>query len=503
MEKKNQTKKYILSIPIIILGICILYLLATVTGLDLKPVSIQWLMGSSILVEAVVFGILFYQKKIKAGDLIWVLILAGIILRVGYMLYTPCNYRSHDLWRFDIESSGHAGYLLNLIQNHTLPATNERQYYQQPFFYVLGSLFSVILNGIMGRKGEYDLVNAAKVVSCIASSISLVYVLPLCDELGLKDKGKVLAVLSAGFLPAVIYSSGMVCPDALTTLFYTLTLYYTLRWRKERCFPFTILLAVLYGLAIQTKVSCGLMALFTAYVFIEALFTRKPGEDSNHKKKTPSEIFRSNIKDLGIKYAVFSVIAFPLGLWYCIRNKILFNQSFTYVLELNKDGDLYTGNYSLLKRFLLVPVSNLIQTPFGDTYEDYNFPLFMIKSSLFGEWNIDTSLPEVHLRIMLALVILISFMAVASLVYVMIKGDYKLRFVAAFAVAMIGSAAFFYIRYPFGCSMDFRYYIFLAPLFGIFMGKALEDCKIKWMRYVLVLLPAAFAVCNGVFLMRI
>lgn len=509
---KSEERKLLPLIPVFVAGIPLCYILHSALNLTDAPNFTKWVMLLAILGTVLVTGYLFYQNKIKKEHLIYAIVVIGVILRVGYMLYTPCNVRSHDLSDIDLSAHGHASYLLHIIQLHSLPETNEWQFYQQPLFYLLGGLFSTVINAILGRSTEFDYVNAAKVVSCIASSITLLYVIPLSEEFGLKEKGKWIALSVTAFLPSVIYSSGMVCPDALTMMFYILTIYYSLIWQKKKSIGLTVLLAVLFGFAIQTKISCGLIALFTAALFVSNLlkwsYSKRPRDGWNIKYlKSPLGIlsyydYREKAGLLA-KYALFLVIAFPLGLWYPIRNLVKFGQPLTYVPKLSVEGKLYTGNVSLMKRLFLIPVSNLFRTPFGDTYEDYNLPLFMVKSSLFGEWELLRDLPKLHLYIMIACVVLLSVFFLISLFWVFKKGNFATRFCTIITLSLLLSAALFYIKYPFGCSMDFRYYLILAPLCGMCIGFLSQECKNKWPQRIIGGICLTSAIFNTVFILKL
>lgn len=86
---------------------------------------------SSVLV-LLIGGYLICQEGINSKKTIKCIILVGFIMRIGYMLYTPCNVRSHDLWNFTVDSGGHAGYILNILEGN-LPQSNLLQYYHHLF----------------------------------------------------------------------------------------------------------------------------------------------------------------------------------------------------------------------------------------------------------------------------------------------------------------------------------------------------------------------------------
>ena len=81
-------------------------------------------------------GLLTYESAIKK------IVFMGMVMRIGYMLYTGCTVRSHDLGDLDINGYGHAAYILKLMEQGHLPETNQVQFYQQPFYYFISAAVS-------------------------------------------------------------------------------------------------------------------------------------------------------------------------------------------------------------------------------------------------------------------------------------------------------------------------------------------------------------------------
>ena len=212
------------------------------------------------------------EKNTYTEEQITGLILAmGIFMRVVYLLYTPLTVRSHDLWEIDLSSGGHASYILLAIQGK-LPLDNYLQFYQQPLYYFAGALFSKLLNGILGCSEAYYLVDAARTVSCTASCFSLLIACAIFRECGLSGKGLYRALLLAAFLPAYFLSGGRLGPNSLCGMFMFLPFLFTLKWEKEKSWKNTLLLAVIYGFGMMTKISMATLALFTAVVFSVSFF---------------------------------------------------------------------------------------------------------------------------------------------------------------------------------------------------------------------------------------
>lgn len=409
-------------------------------------------------------GMVFLIRCLRyaSGDKAWeqnqvlaVLCSMGILLRITYMLYTPCTVRSHDLWQLDADAYGHAAYILKLMQRGQLPETNAIQFYQQPLFYLLGSAVSYVINGITNTSDAYHLVDATKTVSCAASCISLLVSEEIFVECGLSGKSLYRAMFIMTFLPAYFLSGGRVGPDSLAAMFMLLAFLYTMKWIKEKSWKNTIVLALCYGCGMMTKISCAVLALFTALIFLVSF---------------EKAIREGSWKPLLLKYVVFGAISLPLGLWYSIRNFVLFQQPFNYVLEIPKDHYLYKGNVSVAQRILVIKLKELFSTPYANVRENYNLPVYALKSALFGEFSFENWGWISGLLLFFAF--LLSAFCVLSIVW-WAKENRKEKWCRLMLLAagiFYGSILFFYLRYPFGCSMDFRYMLFLpmpmAYLFG-------------------------------------
>lgn len=405
------------------------------------------------------------EKTVFPEKAVWLLMGLGVLLRISYMLYTPCNVRYHDLGELDINSYGHAAYILNIMQEGKLPQTNMGQFYQQPLFYFLGSGISRIINGILGTFDSYHLVDATKVISCMASCSSLLIAKAIFEACGLSGKGLYRALILIAFLPAYFLTGGSVGTDALAGMLMLLALLYTIKWIKCKSWKNTVLLALIYGCGMMTKISCATVAFVTAIVFfIHFLCAVK----------------QHAWKPLLLKYVVFGCISFPLGLWYSIRNAVRFGQPLSYVLEISKENPIYKGDISIFRRIFVMKLSNLVENPYADVWKDYNLPVYALKSSLFGEfrygcWN---GLP--------VLLLALAFLMACFCVIAMVEGIRTRRKARWFmlmllsAVIFYGSIVVFYIKYPFGCSMDFRYMLFLPVPIAYIFGSCELFRRKKW-----------------------
>lgn len=423
-------------------------LIAMVLVLSFLPVANMWLKNTG------------WEKT---ECILLLITVAGIVMRIGYLLYTPCDTRQHDLWKFDTESGGHAAYILTIMQKGRLPDSIKLQFYQQPFYYLAGSAVSFVVNGILHLKDAKELADAARIVSCAASCLVLPVTDALCRVCGVKGKGRILAMAFVAFSPVFYLTGGCLNPDALCTLFLSLAVLYTIKWYQAPSWKHTILLAVIYGFGVMTKISVAVIAVFTLVVFGRHFVV-------GVKEGKGIPLLR--------KYAVFGVISLPLGLWYSVRNYVLFEQPLGYVLDLGgKRSEYYTGNHSVVQRIASFSWENILEGPYTKVEEDYNAPVYYLKSSVFGEYSYDV--PALFSTLLLYAAVAAGILCITSFVWQILQGRKQKRNYILPAVILLfyGSLTFFYLKYPYGCSMDYRYMGLLSILFAAVCGNFYENCQ--------------------------
>ena len=176
---------------------------------------------------------------------------------------------------------------------------------------------------------------------------------------------------------------------------------------------------------------------------------------------------------------VFLAISLPIGLWFNIRNFILFGEPIGYTFKQNVEGRLYTGNYSYAERFFWLDIRNLLNTPYADPGEDYNLWTYMLKSELFGEFTYQV---PIWIPFVLLFVHVIINTRIAWYLIEIVKSKEKPEYGRTLLLWYTGILAFSALSYltnPFGCTMDYRYYAVLSVVKGLLWGQCLEQRVIK------------------------
>ena len=437
----RQIKKYLY----LCLSIFFIYILFHGLKLDQYIRPIQIIMFASIAALSLFFAVDYKDYHTINFNMLNYIILCGFILRIGYMLYTPCNVRPQDLGDIKPDGYGHAAYILKLILSKHLPLTNDIQFYHPPLFHFLGAVASTLVHEILGSNNYFDLVDAAKIVSCFASCATLLVCRHFCDDLKLRPAIQSLILTILSFFPSFFLLAGKVNNDSLATFFMFTAILYTYRWYQKASIRNTIGLALAFGFGMMTKISCITIALFTALVMCLVLY---------------KALKQHQAMPLLAKLFLFGLISLPLGLWYPIRNYLLFDQPLNYVLEIPRDSEIFCGDIPFFQRFLSIDLFNLWSTPFADAWSDHNIPAYILKTSIFGEfsYNVPRFVPVILLFLNILLVFYSLFAFVKLMTSKKIAVELRVGLPLLWGIIII-LYNYFNVRYPFGCTMDFRYIV--------------------------------------------
>lgn len=434
--------------------------------------------------------ILYVKKKLTPRAVLILLVISGVVMRVGYLTYTNWMERVYDLGIVAQDGVGSGAYVLyHALEGH-LPPSNEYQFYQPPLYFFLSAAAIRLMAGAKAATANPDLLKWAMAVSCVASCLTLVVIQKIMDAWHIQRKYQIPAMALAAFMPNWIFMGGRVNNDAVVTLFMVLIVYFTIRWYYHPSMKNIIPLALSFGFGIMSKISCGTLAIFTGSVMLYRLYTAW-----KEKKVLP----------LVGQFSVFAGISFPLALWYPIRNLRLFGQNLTFVHDVGKNSGLYTGKAPLSQRMFTMPVFSVWSQPYAITRGDINVWMMMARTAVFGEWPWE-GVPKIISVGLFSVNFLLMVVAFAAMVYVFVKGskeDYFSRFAPAvlWAVVFISYVSF-NISYPYSCTADARY-IPVAVMVGmISLAQAnerldgLQTAYGKWIPFVGKMLTALFCIAS-------
>ncbi len=420
------------------------------------------------LLLVAVYGIyLAYNRKLSAYRVVSLVIIAGVIMRSGYTIYTHVFTRCMDMNRNNPNGTGHWGYLYHVLHGH-LPPSNEYQFYHPPLYYIVSAIFLRTMEFFTGADIENNLDNylyMAQTVSCIASCITLIAFSKIMDELKIRKSVQIIPMAIMAFYPVNCLIAGRMNNDSLTYMFMLLALYFTAKWHNEQKMSYIIGIAITLGCGMMTKLNAALAAFVIGpvmiYHFIKCII-KKDGQ---------------KIKRLVMQFAVFTIIVVPLGLWYPIRNYIVFNQPITYLYKATEHDPMYTGRRSFYERWVQIPF-NYFKQPFC-AKEDASVWMRFIKTGMHGEftWKDISSFSAWGSDYIHALLIVLGLV---SLVFTMFKDKdvsfaQKTMTLWVWIVSMV-SFIKFNIDFPFAFTSDMRYMILWILAEGAFIGFFADYC---------------------------
>lgn len=428
------------------------------------------------------------RRRMTWERLLAILIAAGVILRFGYMLYTPFFIRGHDVRSYD--GYGHLAYIYRLFNLQGLPDSNLGQFYHPPLAHFADAAIARFYAYVTGASNPDTVFESARLIPCFASVALLFVCRHLFDALNFSKRAMLTALAVIAFHPTFILLSASINNDMLMILFFMTAFLYTIRWYKDPNYKNILLLAVSIGCAMSTKFSGALAALITAAVFLLVLI---------RKYRT------NNAGDIVCQLTAFAAVCLPLGLWYPIRNLKLFGQSLGYVAPISVKSQLYVGNIPFAERFLSFSLPDLFKNVWCDPFNDFSVWAYTVKCALFGEYTFSDRHAVAVILIVSSLVLIV--LSLAAMVWFLTAARKSNRLAAwslfALWALLMLSFIYFNIKYPFGCTMDFRYIVPTVITGAAFLGlltASLEKGGIKKaLRAVLTAAIAVFCASSAVF----
>ena len=429
------------------------------------------------------------KKWIKRNKVFIIIFLLALIIRMIFIIKYPLSKAQHDV----NGENGHFSYIQTIFIQNRLPTTNQYQYYQPPLHHFISAMWLKVFSKLI--RSYTTLIESLQFVPLIYSMLLLIVINKILKELKIKDKYKNLILVIMAFHPTFTILSGSINNDMLSILLIFCTLYELIKWYKKSDMVNTIILAIVTGLAVMAKTSGAIVSLPIMYIFLLQFYRAI-------KKGDKRKIWQY----IGM-YCVFGIISLSLGLWYPIRNYILFKQPILYVMDSNNQK-LYVGDKSLLSRF--VPFSKELLIQYADPYEHYNIPTFLIKSSLFGEWTWTTSYicKYIYVFALFANIAIIVFSIVAIIREMTSNRKRDLIYRNIFLILYFFNIISFIsmnIKLPYGCSMDFRYIvptIFIGIYFiGLQLRKIQNEAKNKLIYRTLMQISIVLVVASNFILL--
>ena len=399
--------------------------------------------------------------------------LNALLLHFFYIIYTPTYVRQHDVIGFGNNNGiGQAALIEYLMKEGHLPDFDPRErwgFFQPLLHHIISAVFLKInlLFGVnYGAASE-----RLQLLTLIYSMVFIFYGFRIFRLMGLKGAGLHVSEALLAFHPLLILLSGSVNNDMLSHMFFVMAVYYVLKWYMEDSLSCLLLTALMIGLSMMAKLSGVLAAPAAAFLMLVRLFSDRG--DADRIKKRIGE------------YALFALVVFPLGLFFPIRNMVLFHVPLSYMPKVGED----LSGHSLLARIADIrtctPYACMIKN--GAPYDEFNIFLLMIKTSLTGEYDFSGVNPYIGFfawMLFISGVLLGITAAVILVLYISgkcFKNEVPIRL---FWSILILTGVFFMLRLmitvPNFSSGDMRYIAWITVPLCMMNGMYLSDGNTGW-----------------------
>ena len=416
---------------------------------------------SLISLVPLIILLLMYKKTRDKRYLFYIIYFLGLLFRTIYIMKTDIYTRQHDV--DTIYGKGHLKYIYTIYKTGKLPTTNEWQLYHPPLWHIIGAIWLKIASLL-----KVDILYAYEGIqtwSLISSALIIIIADKICNKIKIDTKGTLLVDLLLAVHPTLIILSGSINNDCLLMLLQALIILWLIKYYLDENYKNIIGLALVTGLAVMTKMNGAIMAIPILYVFIKKMIEKSKN---------------NNWGNFYYHISLFLLISIPIGLWFQFRNLIMFGS----ITIPGPSESLYVGNIPLLKRLFTLNPSTIFQ--YVDLKNDYNLNLLIIKTSIFGEFTYK-NIKLLSAFIFVTNVYLIAFTLFYIIKYMFIKK--KNMIINILLITWITSMVMmllFNIKYPYKCSMNFRYIAvclipgIIIPCYMILKGKS-SSIKIAMM----------------------
>ncbi len=422
-----------------------------------------WLTLLGLAGLAALAGYWALRRKLTWRRSACLLIAAGFVLRLGYVLYTDIYTRQHDVgWMGG--GAGHMGYIEYFVQYRSLPDFDPRsywQFYHPPLYHMLSAVAYGLLQWTgmePARIGE-----SLQFVTLFYSSACMVLAYRIFRQMGLARWGLVTALALVCFYPMFIQLAGGLNNDILSVTLILAAMLYTLRWYRQPSLRHILCAALFMGLGMMTKLSAALLAPAMAWVFLAGLI-RAPGGQR---------------RAIWAQFAAFLALCAPLGLWWPLRNWVLFDMPLNYVAEIGQESGQYIGHIDAIRRMFDFSAYQFRQLyeAWGQPYQEFNMFVGLLKTGVFDEGTFTDIQPLIYgpsWVLFAASIALVPAPLLAALRQLFRRDGAMDGALRGFWILLPVTLLFSYIqlnlRYPQTCTANMRYVMPLVVVAGYFLG---------------------------------
>ena len=435
-------------------------------------------MNGGLAVCAAVFFYLLAAGRLSVKSIILLIFAAGFIMRLSYIITMDAGMIQHDVYSTGA-NAGHAGYIEYLYENGHLPDFDVRmidQFYHPPLHHIFAAIWMRIQT-LLGMPYQAAYQNI-QILTLFYSTCCLIISYKIFRRLGLEKAGLITATAIIAFCPTFYIMSGSINNDILSITFMLGAVLNTLYWYKSRSMKRILCIALCIGLGMITKLSVWMVAPAVGFIFIFVLI--------NDLK---------NFRKYLVQYCAFIYVCAPIGLFWAVRNFILWGVPFTYVQKLSERSVQYVGNIPTIARifdFSLYQFSDVAPqfTMYKGAYNEINPLVAFFKTSMFDEGIAVRRFPNIagYNHVLFWSAVILGISGFCAMIYMFIKKNRKIdtaqkSLIGLLYITILGMYYYFCMDFPHVCTMNVRYGVPLIVIGALSLGylnMELFKKKKKW-----------------------
>ncbi len=405
----------------------------------------------------------FLSKHFENEKKVFIIIMIlSFLVRLYYIAFISVYDMQHDVGTPE-QNYGHLGYIAYYLQNWHFPDFDVReafQFWHPPVHHIISAVFLVVIWAVFpGQTGNYE---PLQLLPLLYITVCIWIVWKLLKIWDIKGTALTYSFLIIAFHPTFIILSGSVNNDALCFLFTLLSIYLSILWYQTPTFKLMIACALSIGLGMSTKGSAAIAAFPMAFLFLMGLI--------KHKGKVICQLL------------LFGLISLPMGLWWYIRNYILFGVPINYIYRTSTDFIGYLGEVPLWKRFFDFDPRRLsfqnLYVQFEGRFTEINPITALLKSTVYGQYWFNYN---IYIKAV-AYPLVFIWTALAGLSLYAVPGFVKkhknfliptVSIIILFIIQFISYYSFC-IEYPYVWTMDIRYAIPLLICHCLWLASFME-----------------------------
>lgn len=441
-----------------------------------------------IVVLAAAMILFVLRKKLPKAPVYYV-ISGGVFIKFCYIYYTEVWNRQHDVIDFGV-GEGQAAYIEYFLEHKRFPDFDPRSiwgFFQPPLHHMSAAAW-MWLQRRLGVTQKLMQENVQVLTLCYMIVV-MVVAYAICKELNMKERGMLITMLLISFHPLFILFSGSINNDALAFCLSMVAVYIALLWYHKPSYIMAALLAVFIGLSMFAKLTSGLVAPAIGALMLYSLVMN-----------------RDKWKSYIGQFVLFGAIVFPLGLFWPIRNKLLFDMPANYIPPVGEQlthSDIFSRVFDIRIHSVYPAMISL-----GDEYDEYNTLVMIIKSSLFGEYNYGQYSRLINpfsvvLFVTGTALAIVCLYGTAHMIFSkksMMLMPYKI-FLGLLYAAFLAGYLSFSLGYNNFSAQDFRYAAMAIIAQALFLGIWTDECEERTAKAVLYLTVIFAAASFAVYLM--